>query len=134
MSVCLYGGFCWWIFIYWHIPASLGRSLFDHGRWCFYVFLDSCFGEIYIEYFCINVHKGSQSKVLLLCWAFVKFRYKSDCVFKDLSLATFIFLLFCDIAWGGLVLALFKSLIEFYSRIIWSWEFFSDFWQIFLYL
>jgi hypothetical protein len=36
----------------------------------FYVFLDSVFKD-FIEYFCIDNHKGNWSEVLFLCWAFV---------------------------------------------------------------
>ena len=40
----------------------------------FDVFLDSVC-EDFIEYFCINIHKGNSSGVLFLCWIFVWFRY-----------------------------------------------------------
>jgi hypothetical protein len=33
----------------------------------FDVFLDS-FAKYFIEYFCIDVHKGNRSEVLFLCW------------------------------------------------------------------
>jgi hypothetical protein len=36
----------------------------------FDVFLDSVC-ENFIEYFCIDIHKGNWSEVLFLCWAFV---------------------------------------------------------------
>ena len=36
----------------------------------FDVFLNSVC-EDFIEYFCINIHKGDWSEVLFLCWAFV---------------------------------------------------------------
>jgi hypothetical protein len=36
----------------------------------FDVFLDSV-GENFIEYFCIDVHKGNWAEVLFLCWVFV---------------------------------------------------------------
>ena len=37
---------------------------------CFDVFLDSVF-ENFIEYFCIDIHKGNRSETLFLCWVFV---------------------------------------------------------------
>jgi hypothetical protein len=48
----------------------------------FDVFLDSVC-ENFIEYFCIDVHKGNWSEVLFLCWVFVWFRYQSDCGFIE---------------------------------------------------
>ena len=32
--------------------------------------------EYLIEHFCINVHKGNWSEVLLLCWVFVRSWYR----------------------------------------------------------
>ena len=46
----------------------------------FDVFLDLVC-EDFIEYFCINIHKGNWSEVLFLCWIFVLFRYQSNCGF-----------------------------------------------------
>jgi hypothetical protein len=44
---------------------------------CFDVFLDwVC--ENFIEYFCIDNHKGIWSEVLFFCWVFVLFRYKHN--------------------------------------------------------
>ena len=43
----------------------------------FDVFLDSVC-ENFIEYFCIDIHKGNCSEVLFLCWVFKLFRYKSN--------------------------------------------------------
>jgi len=37
----------------------------------------------FIEYFCINIHKGNWSEVLFLCWVFVWFEYKSICDFIE---------------------------------------------------
>ena len=37
------------------------------------VFLDSV-SKNFIEYFCINIHKGDCSEILFLCWDFVWFR------------------------------------------------------------
>lgn len=34
--VSLYSGMCWWISIYWTIPASLGWSLLNHCEWSFW--------------------------------------------------------------------------------------------------
>jgi hypothetical protein len=34
--------------------------------------------ENFIEYFCIDIHKGNWSEVLFLCWVFVWFRYQGD--------------------------------------------------------
>ena len=48
----------------------------------FDVFLDSV-SENFIEYFCINIHKGNWSEVLFLCWVFVWFRYQSICGFIE---------------------------------------------------
>ena len=42
---------------------------------CFDVFLDSVC-EDFIEYFCIDNHKGNWSEVLFLCWIVVWFRYQ----------------------------------------------------------
>jgi hypothetical protein len=47
---------------------------------CFDVFLDSVC-ENFIEYLCIDIHKGNWSEVFLLCWVFVWFRYQSNCGF-----------------------------------------------------
>jgi hypothetical protein len=44
----------------------------------FDVFLD------FIEYFCIDIHKGNWSEVLFLCWIFAWFRYQSNCGFIEL--------------------------------------------------
>jgi hypothetical protein len=35
----------------------------------FHVFLDLVC-EIFIEYYCIDIHKGNWSEVLFLCWVF----------------------------------------------------------------
>jgi hypothetical protein len=48
----------------------------------FDVFLDSV-SENFIEYFCINIHKGNWSEVIFLCWIFVWFRYQSNCGFVE---------------------------------------------------
>ena len=47
---------------------------------CFDVVLDSV-SENFIEYFCIDIHKGNWSEVLCLCWVFMWFRYQSNCGF-----------------------------------------------------
>jgi hypothetical protein len=49
---------------------------------CFDVFLDSV-SENFIEYFCIDIHKGNWSEVLYLCWVFLWFRYQSNCGFIE---------------------------------------------------
>jgi hypothetical protein len=49
---------------------------------CFEVFLDLV-SENFIEYFCINIHKGNCSEVLFLSWIFVWFRYQSNCGFLE---------------------------------------------------
>ena len=41
---------------------------------CFNVFLDSV-SENFIEYFCIDIHKGNWSEVLYLCCVFLRFSY-----------------------------------------------------------
>ena len=48
----------------------------------FDVFLDSVCKN-FIEYFCIDVHKGNWSEVFFLCWVFVWFRYQSNCGFIE---------------------------------------------------
>jgi hypothetical protein len=49
---------------------------------CFDVFLDSV-SKNFIEYFCIDIHKGYWSKVLYLCWVFLWFRCQSNCGFIE---------------------------------------------------
>jgi hypothetical protein len=49
---------------------------------CFDVFLGSVC-ENFIEYFCIDIHKGNWSEVLFLCWFFLWFRYKHNCGFIE---------------------------------------------------
>jgi hypothetical protein len=39
--------------------------------------------EDFIEYFCIDIHKGNCSEVLFLCWVFMWFRYESNCGFIE---------------------------------------------------
>jgi hypothetical protein len=53
--------------------------MMDH---CFDVFMDSVFKN-FIEYFCIDIHKGNWSEVLFLCWVFVCIRYQSNCGFIE---------------------------------------------------
>ena len=48
----------------------------------FVVFLDLVCDD-FIEYFCIDIHKGNWSEVLFLCWFFVWFRYQSNCGFIE---------------------------------------------------
>ena len=48
-------------------------------EYCFDVFLDSL-SKNFIEYLCINIHKGNWSEVLYLCWIFLWFRYQSNVV------------------------------------------------------
>ena len=48
----------------------------------FDVFLDSVCKD-FIEYFCIDIHKGNSSEVLFLCWILVWFRYQSNCGFIE---------------------------------------------------
>jgi len=54
------------------------------------IMMDGCFDVLlgsvcknFIEYFCIDIHKGNWSEVLFLCWVFVWFRYKSNCGFIE---------------------------------------------------
>jgi hypothetical protein len=47
---------------------------------CFDVFLDSV-NKNFIEYFCIDIHKGNWSEVLYLSWIFLWFSYQSNCDF-----------------------------------------------------
>ena len=46
----------------------------------FDVFLDLVW-ENFIEYFCIDIHKGNWSDILFLCLVVVWFRYQSNCGF-----------------------------------------------------
>ena len=46
----------------------------------FDVFLDSVWKN-FIEYFCIDIHKGNWYEVLFLCWAFVRLCYQGKCGF-----------------------------------------------------
>jgi hypothetical protein len=62
----------------------------------FDVFLDSVF-ENFIEYFCINVHKGNRSEVLYLCWIFVWFRYQSKLWLHRTNWIVFLLSIFCEI-------------------------------------
>ena len=50
--------------------------------------------ENFIEYVCINIHKGNWSEVLFLCWVFVWFRYQNNCGFTD---KLYLLFLFCGI-------------------------------------
>ena len=61
-------------------------------RWdeCYLVMMDDCFDvlldsvcEGFIEYFCIDMHKGNWSEVLYLSWVFLWFRYQSNCGFIE---------------------------------------------------
>jgi len=49
---------------------------------CFDVLLNSVC-QNFIEYFCVDIHKGNWSEVLFLCCVFVWFRYKSNCGFVE---------------------------------------------------
>jgi len=42
-----------------------------------------CSCDNFIEYFCVNIHKGNWSEVLFLCWVFVWFRYKHNYAFIE---------------------------------------------------
>ena len=48
----------------------------------FDVFLNSV-GKNFIEYFCINIHKGDWSEGLFLYLVFLWFRYKHNCGFIE---------------------------------------------------
>jgi hypothetical protein len=48
----------------------------------FDVFLDAV-GKNVIEYFCNDMHKGTWSEVLFLCWVFVQFWYQLNCGFIE---------------------------------------------------
>jgi hypothetical protein len=37
----------------------------------------------FIEYFCIDIHKGNWPEVLFLCWIFEWFRYQRNCGFIE---------------------------------------------------
>jgi hypothetical protein len=52
-------------------------------------YLDSV-SENFIEYFCIDIHKGNWSEVLYLCWVFLWFRYQHNWV-------EYLLFLFCGI-------------------------------------
>ena len=49
---------------------------------CFDVFL-GLVSENFIEYFCIDIHKGNWSEVLYLCWIFQWSRYQRNCGFIE---------------------------------------------------
>jgi hypothetical protein len=64
----------WWS----HNGGAPGRNVSHAG--------DSSFNPVckdFIEYFCIDVHKGNWSEVLILCWVFMWFRYQSNCGFIE---------------------------------------------------
>ena len=48
----------------------------------FDLFLDSVVNN-FLHYFCIDIHKGNWSEVLLLCGVFVWFRYQSKFAFTE---------------------------------------------------
>ena len=57
---------------------------------CFNVFLDSV-SENFIEYFCIDIHKGNWSEVLYLCWILWNaFSASNEMIMCFLSLSLFI--------------------------------------------
>ena len=68
-----------------YIKPSLQRwdeaylIMMDDG---FDVFLDTVC-ENFIEYFCMNIHKGNWSEALYLCLVFMWFRYQSNCGFTE---------------------------------------------------
>jgi hypothetical protein len=45
-------------------------------------FLGSVF-ENFIDYFCIDIHKGNSSEILFICWGFMWFRYQNNCGFIE---------------------------------------------------
>jgi hypothetical protein len=49
---------------------------------CFDVFLDSG-SKNFIEYFCIDIHKGNWPEVLYVCCVFLWFIYQSNCGFIE---------------------------------------------------
>ena len=77
LSICLYGGLHWQIFVCWTISASLGWSQHDHSGW---FFLCVPWFNLLVFYwvFCINVHEGYRSVVLFLCCIFVWLEYQSN--------------------------------------------------------
>ena len=72
---------------------------------CFDVFLDSV-SKNFIEDFCIDIHKGNWSEVLVLCWVFMWFRYQSNCGFLRISWVEYLLFLFCGIVCEELELGL----------------------------
>ena len=61
----------------------------------FDVFLDSV-SKNFIEYFCIDIHKGNRSEVLFLCWVFMWFRYLCNCGYR-INWVEYLLFLFCGI-------------------------------------
>ena len=78
--VFLCGGICCWISIYWNIPASLGWSPLDHGKWSFWCVLGFGLQE-FDENFLNYNYKRDCSEVFFLCLVLVWFRYKCNCGF-----------------------------------------------------
>jgi hypothetical protein len=60
----------------------------------FDVFLESV-SKKFIEYFCIDIHKGNLSEVLFLCWVFMWFKFQSNCGF--MNWVEYLLFLFCGI-------------------------------------
>ena len=58
----------------------------------------------FMEYFCIDIHKGSCSEVLFLCWVFLWFRYESNCGFIEWILQSTFCFYFCGKVWGVLII------------------------------
>lgn len=78
--VCLYSGLCWWISIYWTIPACLDEAYLFKMNDCFDVLLD-LFVRILLNIFSmIFIRKMIRCT---LCCVFVWFRYKCKCVFIE---------------------------------------------------
>ena len=82
LSVWLYRDLCWWISMYWTIPASMRLSLLDRDWWSFWHFHGFRFWECYCIFY-INIHKGNWQEDLLLCLAFVWLSYRSNCGFIE---------------------------------------------------
>ena len=90
---------------------------------CFDVFLDSVCKD-FIEYFCIDIHKGNQSEVLSLCCVFMWFKYQSNCGLIECNgQSTFCFY-FVEQFVKNWIQIFFEGLIELCIKPIWSWALF----------
>ena len=98
LYVCLYSELHWWISIYWTIPIFLDEAYLITVIDSFDVFLDLD-SKIFIEYICIDIHKGNWSEIFFLCWVFLWFRYQYNCSFIERIEWIFLLFLSYERAW-----------------------------------